>query len=113
MRDILGPWETLVHAWKVLRRMSTALRLLLALTVATIIATFIPQEPVIPETVENWRDGTEGPGELTAEIFDRLGLFDLFGAWWWNLLVILLVVSLPGGRVPRVRSFIRSDEHTS
>ncbi|CAN5815394.1 cytochrome c biogenesis protein ResB [soil metagenome] len=106
--EIPGPGETFARAWKALRRMSTALKLLLALTVAVILGTFVPQEPVIPTTVAEWRLGTSGPGEATAAAFDALGLFDVFGAWWFNALVVLLVTSLTGCLVPRIRAFVRT-----
>jgi cytochrome c biogenesis protein len=87
--------------------MATALWLLLALAIATVIATFIPQEPVIPPTVAEWRAGTMGPGEGVAAAFDALGLFDVFGAPWFMALTVLLLVSLTGCLVPRVRGFAK------
>ncbi len=106
--EIPGPVETLIRAWHRLRRMSTALWLLLALAVATVIATFVPQEPVIPSTVADWREGIAGPGKTTAAAFDALGLFDVFGSPWFMALTVLLVVSLTGCLIPRVRTFLRN-----
>lgn len=108
MPDIPGPWETAVRAWRRLRRMSTALYLLLTLAVLTVVGTFIPQEPVIPTTVASWREGAAGPGEDVAAVFDQLGLFDLFGSWWFYTLVVLLAISLIGCLVPRTRGFWRT-----
>jgi cytochrome c biogenesis protein len=105
--EIPGPLETAVRAWRWLRRMATALWLLLALAVASIIATFIPQEPVIPSTVVEWRQGVSGPGEGVAAAFDALGLFDVFGSAWFMALTALLVISLTGCLVPRIRGFVR------
>ncbi|HUG86554.1 MAG TPA: cytochrome c biogenesis protein ResB [Euzebya sp.] len=105
---IPGPLETSQMLWRRLRRMSTALMLLFALSVSTLIATFIPQEPVIASTVRLWRDGTEGPGEGIAAVFDALGLFDVFGSTWFAALTVLLFVSLPGCLVPRWRVFLRN-----
>ena len=105
---IPGPWETVVLAWRVLRRMTTALWLLFALAAASVVATFIPQEPVIPPTVRDWRAGDEGPGADVAAVFDTLGLFDVYGAWWFMLLTGLLIVSLTGCLVPRYRAFLRT-----
>lgn len=106
--EIPGPWETAVAAWRRLRRMSTALILLFALAVVTILGTFIPQEPLIPSTVADWRSGDAGPGAPVAQVFDALGLFDIFGAWWFAGLVGLLFVSLTGCLVPRWRAFTRT-----
>jgi cytochrome c biogenesis protein len=105
--EIPGPLETAIRAWRVLRRMSTALYLLLALAVASIVATFIPQDPVIPSTVAEWRAGETGPGEGIAGAFDALGLFDVFGSAWFMALTVLLLVSLTGCLVPRIRAFVR------
>jgi cytochrome c biogenesis protein len=104
---IPGPLDTAKRAWRILRRMSTALWLLLALAIATIIATFIPQEPVIPSTVAEWRAGVTGPGEGVAAAFDALSLFDVFGAPWFMGLTALLLISLTGCLVPRIRGFWR------
>lgn len=104
---IPGPVETAGILWRKLRRMSTALVLLFALTTASVLATFVPQAPNVPTTVIAWRQGTDGPGEAIAGVLDWLGLFDVFGAWWFNLLVAALFVSLTGCLVPRYRAFAR------
>jgi cytochrome c biogenesis protein len=104
---IPGPLETAVRTWRWLRRMSSALLLLLALAIATVVATFIPQEPVIPSTVAEWRAGETGPGETTSAVFDALGLFDVFGSAWFMVLTGLLLVSLTGCLIPRIRSFAK------
>ena len=106
--EILGPWETAVMFWRWLRRMSTALLLLFALAIATVIGTFVPQDPVIATTVERWRAGTAGPGAEVAAVFDALGFFDVFGAWWFLGITALLFVSLTGCLIPRARSFLRT-----
>jgi cytochrome c biogenesis protein len=103
-----GPIETAGLLWRRLRRMSTALALLFALAVSTLVATFIPQEPVIGSTVALWRDGTEGPGRGIARAFDALGLFDVFGSWWFAVLTALLMTSLTACLIPRWRAFART-----
>ncbi|QBI20343.1 cytochrome c biogenesis protein ResB [Egibacter rhizosphaerae] len=102
---VLGPGETVVWLWRRLRRMSTALWLLFALAAASLIATFVPQEPVIPTTVADWREGVEGPGPEVAAAFDALGLFDVYGSWWFIAVVVLLFVSLTGCLIPRWKAF--------
>lgn len=105
--EIPGPGETLLRTWRGLRRMSTALKLLFALAAAAVLATFVPQEPVIPTTVADWRVGVDGPGELAAGVLDTLGLFDVFGSWWFTALTGLLIVSLTGCLIPRIGGFVR------
>lgn len=104
---IPGPWETLVIVWRRLRRMSTALVLLFSLAVASIVATFIPQEPLVPDTVARWRTGAAGPGRTVAQVLDGAGLFDVFASWWFTTLTVLLLVSLAGCLLPRYRAFWR------
>ena len=105
--DIPGPLETAVRLWRKLRKMSTALALLFTLAAASVLATFIPQRPLIPSTVEQWLSGEAGPGEPVARVFDWLGLFDVFGATWFAVLVALLFTSLTGCLIPRWRGFFR------
>lgn len=105
---IPGPWETVLLAWRRLRKMSTALLLLFALALSSIVATFVPQEPVVAETVAAWRAGTEGPGIAVSQIFDAAGLYDVFASWWFATLTVLLLVSLAGCLLPRYRAFWRT-----
>ena len=104
---IPGPIETAVLAWRWLRRMSTALLLLFSLALASLVATVVPQEPVTADSVALWRSGEAGPGAGVADVFDALGLFDIFGAWWFMALTVALFVSLTGCLIPRYRAFLR------
>jgi cytochrome c biogenesis protein len=106
--DIPGPGETALTLWRRLRRMLTALVLLFALAAASGVATFVPQEPVIRSTVADWRAGEAGPGAGWARAFDALGLFDVYGSWWFTLLTATLLVSLTGCLIPRWRAFARN-----
>ncbi|HEY8338443.1 MAG TPA: cytochrome c biogenesis protein ResB [Egibacteraceae bacterium] len=105
--EIPGPLETAVWAWRRLRRMSTALVLLFALATASVVATFVPQEPTVPNTVAEWREGVAGPGPFWAEVFERLGFFDVFGSWWFAVITVLLFVSLTGCLLPRWLAFAK------
>ena len=105
--EIPGPVETAVLAWRVLRRMSTALVLLFSLAAASVVATVVPQAPVTAVTAEQWRAGTAGPGKAVSRVLDAMGLFDVFGSWWFMVLVALLFVSLTGCLVPRYRAFAK------
>jgi cytochrome c biogenesis protein len=106
--EIPGPLETAKRAWRRLRRMSTALMLLFCLAAAAVVATFVPQEPVVAPTVEQWRAGEAGPGAGWATVFDAVGLFDIFGSWWFAAITVLLFVSLTGCLIPRWRGFLVS-----
>jgi len=104
---IPGPIDTLALAWRRLRRMSTALMLLFTLALASILATFVPQEPSVAPTVAAWRAGTAGPGAAAARVLDAAGAFDVFGSWWFGALTMLLFTSLTGCLIPRYRAFLR------
>lgn len=111
--DIPGPLETFKAAWRRLRRMSTALMLLFAMATAAIVATVVPQRPVIAQTVDEWLAGVDmagqpvGPGRAVAQALDALGFFDVFGSWWFLVLLVLLFTSLTGCLLPRYRAFAR------
>jgi cytochrome c biogenesis protein len=105
---IPGPGETVVIAWRRLRRMSTALTLLFSLAIASVVATFIPQEPLVPATVAQWRTGAEGPGSGIARVLDGAGMFDVFASWWFATLTALLLISLTGCLLPRYRAYLRT-----
>lgn len=106
--EIPGPVDTAAWLWRRLRRMSTALLLLFAQAVASAIGTIVPQEPLIPTTVAEWRAGEAGPGPAVATAFDRLGFFDVYGSWWFAALTVALFVSLTGCLLPRWRAFARA-----
>ena len=105
--QIPGPVETAVAAWRVLRRMSTALILLFSVAAASVVATVVPQAPVTAETAAQWREGTAGPGRAVSRVLDAVGLFDVFGSWWFMALLALLFVSLTGCLLPRYRAFFK------
>ena len=105
--EIPGPVETAVIAWRSLRRMSTALLLLFSLAAASVVATVVPQAPVTAVTADQWLAGTAGPGKGVSAVLSALGLFDVFGSWWFMALLALLFVSLTGCLVPRYRAFFK------
>ncbi len=100
-------WESLVMGWRWLTRMRTALYLLGALALLTLVATFVPQENNVPTTVAAWRTGSGGPGRLPAQALDALGAFDVYGAPLFLALLLLLVLSLTACLVPRIRAWVR------
>ncbi len=99
--------EALGTSWRWLRRMKTALYLLAALGVLTLIATIVPQEPNVPRTVRGWRLGLEGPGEVVSGLIDGIGAYDVYGSPVFLLLLLLLFTSLTGCLLPRFRAWWR------
>lgn len=89
--------------WRTLRSMRTALLLLLLVGVASIAGSLIPQIPNSPGRVS--RFFVDHP--LLAPIYDALGLFDVYGSWWFTLTYVLLLISLAACLIPRTRGFTR------
>ena len=90
--------------WRKLTSMRTALLLLSLLALAAVPGSLLPQRGVNPARVAMFlsRHRTVGP------ILDRLSAFDVFAAPWFNAIYLLLLVSLVGCLVPRIRLHIRA-----
>ena len=100
-------WDSVAMGWRWLTRMRTALYLLAALGVLTLIATFVPQEPNVPSTVADWRTGEAGPGTIVSGALDAIGAYDVYASLGFNVLLFLLYLSLTACLVPRIRAWIR------
>jgi cytochrome c biogenesis protein len=83
--------------WRQLTSMRIALILLFLLAVASVPGSLLPQRTSDPIAVREYlaNNPTLGP------IFDRLSLFDVFGAPWFAAVYLLLFVSLAGCVLPR------------
>lgn len=99
--------DSLLMGWRWLVRMRTALLLLLALGLQTLLATVVPQEPNVPGTVEAWRAGAEGPGVVVSRAIDVVGGYDVYGSALFLALLLLLYLSLTACLIPRIRGWIR------
>ncbi len=84
--------------------MRTALVLLLILASGAVIGSLLPQIPNSPTRVGQYLDrhGFWGP------LFFRAGFFDVFGSWWFVLILSLLFVSLAACLFPRTRAILRA-----
>ena len=83
--------------------MRTALIILLIGAVASIIGTLLPQEPQNPAGVQ----GFAQQWPTMAAVFRGLGMFDLYGSWWFQLLLVLLFASLLSCLLPRTKAVVR------
>ena len=90
--------------WRNLRSMRTALILLLLLALASVAGSLIPQWPTNPDGVLHYME----VHHLVGEFYQRAGLFDVFGSWWFVLVTALLFTSLVACLVPRTRAAWRS-----
>ncbi len=91
-------------AWRQLTSMRTALILLLLLGLAAVPGSLVPQERVDALAVARWK--TENP-DLTP-VYERIGLFQVYGSVWFSAIYILLMVSLVGCILPRLRIYWRA-----
>ncbi|MGZ4148458.1 MAG: cytochrome c biogenesis protein ResB [Actinomycetota bacterium] len=96
--------RSLALVWRTLRSMRTALVLLLMLALASVAGSLVPQIPNSPLKVTQYL--AEHP--FWGEVWLRTGMFDVFGSWWFSLIVVLLFTSLVACLLPRSRAAIRS-----
>ncbi|MFP4149020.1 MAG: cytochrome c biogenesis protein ResB [Nitriliruptoraceae bacterium] len=100
-------WASMLMGWRWLARMRTALYLLGALAVLSIVATAVPQEPNVPSTVASWREGEAGPGSAVSAVLDAVGAFDVYGSAVFLAVLLALYLSLTGCLIPRIRAWVR------
>ena len=99
----LSPVELARWAWRQLTSMRTALILLFLLALAAVPGSVIPQEAVDSVRASQWRE----QHTTLAPIYEKLGLFSVFDSVWFSAIYILLMVSLVGCIVPRLRVYWR------
>lgn len=90
--------------WVQLTSMRTALLLLLALALVAIPGSLVPQRPVEPIRVNDWK----AANPALADLYERLGLFDVYGSPWFAAVYLLLLVSLVGCIIPRILQYTRA-----
>src|SRR3954451_750582 len=100
----LRPKEFARWAWRQLTSMRTALILLFLLALAAIPGSVVPQKAVDSVRASQWR---EQHPQLTP-IYEKLGLFSVYDSVWFSAIYLLLMVSLVGCIVPRLRVYWRS-----
>jgi len=98
--------------WRRLRTMRTALWLLGVLSLESIIATVVPQEINVPQTVADWRTGEAGPGTVVSDVIDLVGAYDMYASPLFLMTMLLLFTSLTACLVPRIRGWWRITRHS-
>jgi cytochrome c biogenesis protein len=102
-RPRAGPLGIALRAWRTLRKMRTAIILLFVLAAGASIGSLFPQRPVNEFRVNQWIQ--DHP--TWVPLAERLGLFDVYGSWWFTAIYVLLLVSVVGCIVPRYRALFR------
>ncbi|HET7387759.1 MAG TPA: cytochrome c biogenesis protein ResB [Nocardioidaceae bacterium] len=100
----LSPVELGRWAWRQLTSMRTALVLLFLLALAAVPGSVIPQSNINAVDVSNWK--ADHP--TLAPIYEKLGLFSVFDSPWFSAIYLLLMISLMGCIVPRLRIYWRN-----
>src|SRR6059036_139540 len=96
--------QSVALVWRSLRSMRTALVLLLLLALAAVAGSLVPQIGLSDARIVSiFRDHP-----LRARIYDQLGLFDVYGSWWFTVIYSLLLVSLGACLIPRTRAMVRN-----
>ena len=93
----LGGWVRWI--WRQLTSMTTALWLLLLLGLAAIPGSILPQRSASLIRVNDFKEANP----RLFEIYDQLGLFEVYGSFWFSAIYILLMISLAGCIVPRIK----------
>ncbi|MDQ1513501.1 MAG: cytochrome c biosis protein, partial [Microbacteriaceae bacterium] len=100
----LGGLEWLRWAWRQLTSMRTALLLLLALAIAAVPGSLIPQQSADPNGVAAWKASNPG----LVGLAEALQGFDVYTSVWFSAIYLLLFLSLVGCVVPRVLYHLRA-----
>jgi cytochrome c biogenesis protein len=95
--------ELLRWTWRQLTSMRIALILLLLLALAAVPGSLVPQERVDSLKAGDWKKAHE----TLTPIYEKLGIFNVYGSPWFAAIYILLVVSLLGCIVPRTFVYAR------
>lgn len=84
--------------------MRTALALLLLLAVAAIPGSIFPQRGVDPSRVRTYLEEHPDAGPW----LDRIGMFDVYASPWFASIYLLLMISLVGCILPRMRQHVQA-----
>jgi cytochrome c biogenesis protein len=95
--------ELLRWTWRQLTSMRIALILLLMLALAAVPGSLVPQERVDSLKASQWKDAHE----TLTPIYEKLGIFNVYGSAWFAAIYLLLVVSLLGCIIPRTFVYAR------
>ncbi len=100
----LSPVELARWTWRQLTSMRTALVLLFLLALGAVPGSVVPQKNIDAVKVANW----QAAHPTLTPIYEKLGLFSVYNSVWFSAIYILLMVSLVGCIVPRLRVYWRA-----
>jgi cytochrome c biogenesis protein len=97
-------WRPVRLGWRRLISMRTALVLLFLLAVAAVPASLLPQRPLNANSTRAYLASHGAWGQL----LNHTGAFDVFGSVWFAAIYLLLLISLIGCLIPRIRAHYRA-----
>ncbi len=97
----LRPVEFGRWLWRQLTSMRTALILLFLLAVASVPGSIVPQRRIDPSAVQLFKD--DHP--TLSPLFERIEMFDVYSSAWFSAIYLLLMLSLVGCIIPRLRVY--------
>ncbi|MBD2759769.1 cytochrome c biogenesis protein ResB [Yimella sp. cx-573] len=100
----LGPIGLMRWVWRQLTSMRTALFLLLMLSVAAVPGSIFPQRSINAQRVTEYLDKHKTVGPW----LDKFGFFDVFASPWFAAIYLMLIVSLLGCVIPRLKIHLKS-----
>ncbi|MCX6398253.1 MAG: cytochrome c biogenesis protein ResB [Propionibacteriales bacterium] len=100
----LAPVAFLRWTWRQLTSMKTALILLFLLALGAVPGSVVPQDNVDSVAAGRWREAHS----TLAPVYEKLGLFNVYGSAWFSAIYILLMISLVGCILPRTRVYFRA-----
>lgn len=100
----LTPREFARWGWRQLTSMRTALFLLLLLALGAVPGSVIPQQDINPVGVSKFHDDHK----TLAPAYDKLGMFHVYSSVWFSAIYILLMISLVGCIIPRLRVYAKA-----
>ena len=100
----LTPVELSRWAWRQLTSMRTALILLFLLALAAVPGSIVPQRNIDAVGVTRWQNAHP----TLTPVYEWLGLFSVYNSVWFSAIYILLMTSLVGCIVPRLRIYWRA-----
>ncbi len=95
-----SPWLTnpTGQLWHTLTSVRLALVLILLIALATLAGTLLDQVPASvagdPTAHARWLDGLRGRYGVFTDVMDKAGLFHVFSAIWFRMLIALLVANI-------------------
>jgi cytochrome c biogenesis protein len=92
------------RVWNFFTSLKLAISVIIILAVASIFGTIVEQNQPIEKYRQIYSDGT-------IRMLDSLGLFDMYHAWWFLLLLVLFTINLTCctlDRLPRVLKVVRN-----